>query len=112
MNADKVALLNTQITEAIRHAITEEYRDPASARTRAAYVKVSVLEEQLAEHADSVSERNIGRRGAITAALKANNRERALSLLECYRNNLEFDTKSKRQMQKLLANTPAMEIPS
>jgi len=96
--------LNTEVTQAILEAEGLEHYDLASPNTMAAWAKVSEVEEQLGDRAETATERNIARRGSITAALKAGDANRARALLYRYEDNPEFDKKSNQEMRDVITN--------
>jgi hypothetical protein len=75
-------LLNTLVTEAIWRA---EELDALGIQTASAWREVSVLEEELAKAFPSLEfEGQIARRGAVRAALRAEEYARAQSLCDAY----------------------------
>jgi hypothetical protein len=71
--------LNRDVTVAI--VMAEQFEDTGNDGCTEAYRKVSALEEQIAEHPDvQTIEREVSRRGAINAAEKAGDVDRASTL--------------------------------
>lgn len=97
--------LYRQVTQATLDAQHLEVKDPRSKETQAAYAKVSDLEQQIAGLKDtSAVERNIGRRGSVTAAIMAGNLERAKILVQIYEDEPEFTKEINQQMRLYVAN--------
>jgi hypothetical protein len=100
MSEDKLDVLNDKVGEAIRSA--ERIADQTGGEAKAAHLKVSVLEEQIAElTAPETMEGAIARRGAVRAALKAGDEERAVGLVAKYTTAGINDTLSE-ELQALL----------
>jgi hypothetical protein len=88
-----IELLYPLVTEAIRRAETLE--DLQAPGARVAYLDVSILEEQVAEVLPaSDPEGAVARRGAVRAALSANEQDRARQLAERYLAEADGDTDS------------------
>lgn len=97
--------LYSKVTAAIKLAEqAEESGGRADAHTKQAWAMVSDLEEQVASQAPSAAERNIGRRGAVRAALKSGNRERARLLVALFENQPDLDKNSNTAIRDLVAN--------
>lgn len=107
--------LYLRVTRAIFEAERAEAKDPRSEETQVAYAKVSELEQEIANLKSlKPVERNIGRRGAVTAAIMAGDTERAKSLLNSYEGEEDFPPDLNQELHTFVANPElvyAMRIP-
>ncbi|HEX9736612.1 MAG TPA: hypothetical protein VGG06_32000 [Thermoanaerobaculia bacterium] len=95
-----IELLYPLVTEAIRRAETLE--DLQAPGARVAYLDVSILEEQVAEVLPaSDPEGAVARRGAVRAALSANEQDRARQLAERYLAEADGDTELRSELRRL-----------
>jgi hypothetical protein len=102
--------LYRDVSAAIYEAEKMRKIDPNGIATKAAFAKVSVLEEEAAALDEITSvERNIGRRGAITAALQADDVGRARTLLGQYQDIPEFGDQSVQQMRDLISQSESKQ---
>ena len=93
--------LNTLVTGAIWRA--EQLEAHGIRPTSQAWAEVSSLEEELAKVLPvSESEGRIARRGAVRAALKAGDYDRALGLAESYRAEEAAPKSLKTELRKIL----------
>lgn len=71
--------------------------------TKAMYLKLLEIETMAAEEHTSESLRNLARRGAIIAALKAGEHERAKHILLKYEDSPEFGKELNKEMRLVVA---------
>jgi hypothetical protein len=94
--------LNSLVTSAIWRAEQLEQRDMPTVQ---AWAEVSVLEEALAKrHPPSEVEGAIARRGAVRAALKAGDRERAGALVKKYSNERFANGTLMKALREIIAS--------
>lgn len=93
--------LKTQVTEAIIKA--ERLDDSGDPEAQSAYAEVSVIEEQLAGLLPNSSfEGQIARRGAVRAAIKAGDIERAESLVDTFLGEVGIDQQLVEELQAFM----------
>lgn len=94
MNSPALEALNHDVSEAIR--VAESFANGTSAQAKAAFRKVSQLENAIAKIMPaSDPQGRIARRGAVRAAMNAGDRLTALSLAATYvRNGIDHELQS------------------
>lgn len=100
MSQDRLNELNQHVSEAINAA--ERMTDQSSVEAKESYLKVSRLEEQIAELVPASDVQGaIARRGAVRAAMNAGDERRAIGLAATYARTGADETLA-RELQELL----------
>jgi len=101
MKNDQIDDLNREVTSAIRFA--EELEEVKSEYTPAAWARVSFAEHYLANQLEfGTNEWKIAWRGAVRAAVKSGNVERAKNLIEHLKVSLQVSRKFSGELEALI----------